>query len=255
MAGDAAAPVLLLAAGEVADDEGPAQLLEGRVALLARPVQDVDVARRGGDPVARRRACPAARSGRRRPPTSCFPKRLWPSTKWSPHIQVSIPFSREVPVDLEDVLGVELARVLAAAARAEGPRPPLVVADVDALRPQHVEVLVEDVEEDRGRTRGSTGSRSPATPCPGPRPRRAGRRRCSRCGRATAPRGRSRGRRDRPTPRGAARRPSRCTPRRRRRRGARRRSAAPSRAGSPRPACPSSRRGRTTRRRCASSRR
>ena len=70
-------------------------------------------------------------------------------------------FLLQVAVDLEHVVGVERARVLPPAARAEGPRPPLVVADVHPLRAKHVDVLVEDVEEDPVglRVRGAIGVR------------------------------------------------------------------------------------------------
>ena len=54
----------------------------------------------------------------------------------------------EVALDLDDILGEERSRVLAAAAGAEGAGPPFVVADVHAARLQDLHDLVQEIEED-----------------------------------------------------------------------------------------------------------
>ena len=159
-AGDAGAPVLLFAAGEVADDEGPPQLLEGGVTLRAGPVEDADLARRGGD---------AVTGGGRVGLLVADDAALRPLLREAvvPVHEVVAPqpgldaLLLQVAVDLEHVVGVEGARILAPAARAEGSRPPLVVADVHPLRAQHVDVLVQDVEQDAVglRVRGAVGVR------------------------------------------------------------------------------------------------
>ena len=146
-AGDAGPPVLLLAAREIPDDEGPAQLLEGGVALGAGPVEDADLARLGRDPV------PGRGGVRLLVADDAALRPLLREAVVSVH-EVVAPHPGleslllQVAVDLQHVVGVEGARVLSAAARAEGPRAPLVVADVHPLRPKHVDVLVEDVEVD-----------------------------------------------------------------------------------------------------------
>ncbi len=157
---DPPGPVLLLAAREVADDERPAQRLEGGVALFARPVEDVKGLPRRGQPVARAaRVRPlVADDAALRP---ALAEAVVPVDEViAPHPGLDALLG-QVLLDPQDVLRVQLARVLAAAARAERSRPPLVVSDVDAVGLEHVEVLVHHVEQDpvRLRVRGTVGVR------------------------------------------------------------------------------------------------
>jgi hypothetical protein len=174
-------PVLLIAAGEVSDQERPAELLERRVARLTRPVENVELHAGRRQPVAGRARVRllVVHDAALGPALAKAVVRVHEVIAPEPRLDA---FRVEVLQDREHVLGVELARVLAAAARAERPRPPLVVADVDAARLQQLEVLVHDRRTGSGTTPGSTGSRSRATPCPGLRRSRDAGRRGSRSG-------------------------------------------------------------------------
>ncbi len=144
---DPAGPVLLRRAFEVAEQEGPTEPLERRVPLLARPVEDVKLRSSARQTIARDAGVgtlvahhPAFRPG--------LAEAVVPVHEMiAPHPGLD-PLLLEVALYLEDVPGVELARVLAPATRAEGTRAPLVVADVHAPRLEDVDDLVHQVEED-----------------------------------------------------------------------------------------------------------
>ena len=244
-------PILLLAAGEVADDERPAQRPERRVAGLAGPVEDVQRLA-GGERGPAPCACRGGRRGPGRPRSSasrsgCGRRRSGRPTarSRSPWRRGARGSSRRRARRARPCPGRGSASRRRRHATRRGRCGRASASARRCTRPSR--------RTGSGRTPGSTGSRSRATACPGPRPARDGPRRCSRRGSGTGSRARSRGRIDPPRRRAAARRPSLYSCRRRRPRAATPRSDSRCPEGCPRRARPWSRRGRTTRAPCGAS--